>query len=280
MRILRRAGFFALSAVIAFVGLYAAGFNPVEWFAVSKQHTSAVSKKVARSVPAQARPAGNAVPRALQPLAGTDSSISPKPLALLLSGTSPGPTAFEGTATIGVRRENAQTYAAGGLLANGARLREIHSDFVVLERKGQTAKLYLQDGDSAQVSNTGTSTLLTVGGQQVAQTASATHVEKFTDYLRPSPVYDGAVISGYEVYPGSKAAVFTLMGLQAGDIITAIEGAPLADAAQTFEMLRQLTDGAVLNATIRRRGRLESVELDGGLIAAEQERELIRAAGR
>jgi hypothetical protein len=56
---------------------------------------------------------------------GTDSSVSPVPLPLILTATRPGRNPREGFADIGVDAKTPQTYAAGSLLANGARVAEI-----------------------------------------------------------------------------------------------------------------------------------------------------------
>jgi len=45
---------------------------------------------------------------------------------------------------LGVARENPQTYSTGALLANGARLTEVRANYVVLERAGHSARLYLE----------------------------------------------------------------------------------------------------------------------------------------
>ena len=269
-RLLVRAGAVAIGALVAFFAFWNAGVNPGEWLAkVPQKHAGPADQmtQLAKPVAAQKKPAST------KPLPGTDSSISEKPLALLLSGTLPGRNAFEGAAMIGVTRENPQTYAAGAVLANGARLAEIHEKFVVLERKGRKAKLYLQELTNQYLAKSDTSDVLMVGGPQKIKPAVPTSVEPLTDYLRPSPMYDGEALRGYEVYPGKRSGVFYQMGLQAGDVITSIEGTTLSDSEQAFEMFRQLMDGMALTATINRKGKIQQVSLDGSMIAADQEQE-------
>jgi len=150
-----------------------------------------------------------------KPLLGLESSISKTPQALVLVSTARGRNAREGTARLGTHPENPQTYAAGAILANGARLLEIFDDHIVLERDGKQTKLYLQSSGKKT-----TSDLLKVGGEtQQVKAPVATHTEILTDYIRPSPVYDGQTIHGYQVYAGQKSGVVAQMRLQNGDVI-------------------------------------------------------------
>ena len=105
-----------------------------------------------------------------------------------------------------------------------------------------------------------------------AVAAVVASTEPVTDYLRPTPIYDGVVLVGYQVYPGSKSGTFAQVGLQAGDVITAIGGTPLSDPAQAIEIFRELVNGAVLSAAITRKGKNERLTLDGAVIVKEQER--------
>jgi type II secretion system protein C len=211
--------------------------------------------------------------RPVQTLAGTDSSVSPQPHQLILSGVIPGRSHNEGSAMIGTTKENPQTYSAGAVLANGARLTEVHEKYVILERNGQTAHLYLQSL-SNQKADAQLSDILTVGGRKRLPIAKATNIEPITDYLRPSPVYDGSTLRGFEVYAGQKSGAFSQMGLKGGDVITALEGTPLSEPAQAFELFGQLMDGVALSATVLRNGKTENLVLDGVLIVADRDRTL------
>ena len=119
---------------------------------------------------------------------GNDSSLSPVPLPLFLVSVKTGRTLREGSAQIGVVRESPQIYQAGALLENGARLTEIHADYVLLERGGHTARLYLINSRSTAPTDTA---MVTVGGTAPAEPAAITSREPLTDYIRPSPVFDG-----------------------------------------------------------------------------------------
>src|SRR6266851_6690787 len=96
------------SAVLVMVALWSAGVPPAAWFTRMQQWFASSPEKPAPVVqmpkPTASPPLPNAPPTSRevppQALPGTDSSISPVPLALLLVGTSPGRNAHEGTAMI------------------------------------------------------------------------------------------------------------------------------------------------------------------------------------
>jgi hypothetical protein len=266
---------FGGAAALVVIAFWSAGLPPSTWYARLHQwlaHEKTSENKARAPVTANSGAvsidAPTLAPTTARPLAGTASSISPVPLPLYLISTSPGRNAREGTARIGTSPENPQTYGASAILANGARLTEIRDDYVVLERDHKSAKLYLmksQGGTSKQALDA----LLTIGGTEPPKPVVATTREILTDYIRPSPVYDGDVLHGYQVYPGQKSGIFAQMGLHGGDVITAINDAPLVDPTTTLQALNQVTTGVALVVTVERKGTVERLTLDGALIAAD-----------
>lgn len=262
---------FGGAAVAAGLALYSAGVPEFRWPWSAEDVVVPASVDVA---PGEAQPIGPGTPSPVLPEipTGTDSSISATPQPLVLSGTMPGRNFREGTAFIGINRESPQTYAAGALLANGARLIEIYRDHVVLKKGDLSADLYLQD---AQPKNARRgpelSALLQIGGPQPTVALVPPSTDILTDYLRPSPIYEGELIKGYQVYPGKRAGVFSQMGLKGGDLIVALNDAPFAGPEEAIDLLRQLSAGTAMVATIRREGKTQRVSLDGRLIVADQE---------
>lgn len=272
--ILRWAAFSA-SALIAALALWSGGLSQTKWYnAFHKPTAPPVAKRSDQGLPPHhaSMPPGLSKPSSA-PLAGTTSSVSSSPQDLLLVSVMVGRSVKEGYAKLGIARENPQTYAAGALLANGARLSEIHSDYVVLERRGRSAKLYLLgNGQGAGVTRASVA-LVTVGGGGTPPAIVPRGSELLTDYLRPTPLYDGAVLQGYQVYPGDKPLAFVQMGLEAGDVITQIDGAPLSDPAHVIATLRQLLSGTTHSVTVSRGGSTLELMLDGSFIVLDHENE-------
>lgn len=266
------------AAGLMIAALWAAGLPPTVWFErvqgllarADDTATGMVVPAAPTSMPTSA-PTAASTPTDDTALAGTDSSLSPTPQKLHLVSTSPGRNARDGTAALGVDLKNPQTYGAGALLANGARLTEIHTDYVVLQRAGASMRLY-RDGVATTPKDGQESDLLLVGGPAPEPAPIVTTHEVVTDYLRPSPVYDGQLIKGFVVYPGARTGVFSQLGLQAGDVITALNDTPFSDPTQAYELFRQLTSGVAMSATVERKGKVERLTLDGSHILADQER--------
>jgi type II secretion system protein C len=249
---------------IALIIIWETGLDPFKLW----QHATA--PKPVPIAMAPAHPPNKAIGITPPTPKGNDSSISPVPLNLTLIQVHLGRNATSGSAEIGVVRESPQTYQAGALLENGARLTEIHSDYVLLRKGRNAARLYLENATAAV--KIGDATMLIVGGiKEAPPPAKVTNREIITDYIRPSPVYDRETLIGYQIYPGSKSGPFTQMGLQPGDLITEIDGTPLSDPAAAWEMFHQLADGSAVSATLKRKGGAQSITLDGSLIVRAEE---------
>jgi general secretion pathway protein C len=264
---------FAASAVIAAVVLLDVGLDPAKLYAWLRQPVPAPVRSSQNTPPPAPRvvlPEQKAIAPTL--LAGNNSSLAKSQQHLILTGVVPGRNFKEGYAILGVTRENPQTYAAGALLANQARLTEIHPKYVVLERAGQSVRLYLEGSGPQLAGRAGQEGILSVGGEAPPTPTVVSSAEPVTDYFRPTPVYDGERLVGYQVYPGSKTGVFAAIGLQAGDVITAIGGVPLSDPGQATDLFHQLVNGTVLTAAVTRKGRSEQLTLNGAVILMEQER--------
>lgn len=267
---------FTGAAALIVAALWSAGLPPTRWLErVSQFFVDMGSEVSSPLVPPQSSSLQQAAP--IEPdvahadaTMGADASMSATPQPLHLVSTAPGRNSREGTAALGVDWKNPQIYAAGALLVNGARLSEIHADFVVLEKAGASMRLYRQ-GDRRQASEQNNALLL-VGGVPSGAAPAVNLREVVTDYLRPSPVYDGGVLRGYVVYPGARSGVFSQLGLQAGDVITALNEVPLSDPSQAYAVLRQLVDGVAMTATVSRKGEVQRLTLDGAVVLADQER--------
>lgn len=257
-RILGRIAVLTVAALPVAIALTYPG---LDWF----EQLRSWSERAPRAAREHPRPGS---PRAVitvtpeRPL-GTDSSTSPVPLPLILVRTQPGRNSSEGLAQIGVNARTPQTYRAGAILANGARLSEIHPSYVILQRDGRLARLDLQGSVSTQH----TSVLLTVGGGDGPALVHAVNTDPFTDYLRPSPIFHGQQLYGYTLYAGRHQDPFFQMGLRPGDVVTQINGEPVRDPEATLASLHSLLDGAALTVEIQRDGAPVHLSLDGAILA-------------
>ena len=249
----------ALAIGFGVVALWVSGFEPLLWWQV---HEEATAAKVNPPRRAPSGPISIVQPTPL----GTDSSISKVPLALHLTATRLGRNSREGYADIGVNVLSPQTYKAGAILANGARLEEIHSDFVVLQRDAQRSRLYVE-GHAPQANGAPMpASLLTVGGTKPIPAAAADSRDTLTEFVRVSPVFEGDHFHALVLYPSSQSDVFARLGLKPGDRVTAIDGVALTSSKEAIGELRRLTEGGSLNVTIERGGKSQTLSLDGSLV--------------
>jgi PDZ domain len=224
------------------------------------QAPSSAPSKIA----ANSRPPGPPVGVTPMRPEGIDSSVSPVPLPLILVRTQRGRNSREGFAQIGVRANSPQTYIAGALLANGARLTEIYDHYVVLEHEGHSVRLYLR-GEVQAESGSGQG-LLTVGGTTDKPASVEGSEDNLTAYLRPSPVFVGNQLHGFVLFPGHQSAPFSHLGLQPGDVLTRINGSPISEASDALSALHGLMDGNVVSVDVEREGVSQSLSLDGSIL--------------
>ena len=246
-------------AVVAATALYVGRFDPDAW-------REALTPKPRPPAPL-ALPEAPLVVVQPRPL-GTDSSLSPVPQPLHLAATRPGRNTREGYADLGVDVHSPQTYRAGALLANGARIEEIYADYVVLTRDGQSTRLYVEGKApaGADPSSLAAAGLLSVGGAPATPGAAADSAESLTDLIRLSPVYEGERLAGLEVYANDRSDAFARLGLEAGDRIRSIDGAPVRDAAAAIGSLRHLTEGQSMTVVVERAGERRTLSLDGSIV--------------
>lgn len=201
------------------------------------------------------------------PATGDAASAPTTNLRLLLAGTLAGSDPATGWAIIGETAQAARVYATGATVAGGARLREVYADRVILERSGRLESLSLPRlaggaptpivySQGAQANSPPDSLSASVR-QLVAQDPSA-----ISDFIRPQPVFAGGQQKGYRVYPGRNRSQFAALGLMPGDLVTAVNGAPLDDPNRGLETLRGVGAGSPVILTVERNGQVQQVTVD------------------
>jgi hypothetical protein len=273
-RLIVRTATFVAAATIMVLALWSAGLPPRDWLArardwIAPSALAPVTQHVPASGAAPALPSAAPVAAsATRVLPGNESSTSDKPLQLFLVAASPGRNAQEGTAQLGTNPENPQTYVAGAILVNGARMVEIHTDHVVLERNGKRARLYTKARERSSAQTSALDDLTIVAPARPATAKIELAHDALTDVIRPMAHYEDDLLVGLRVFPGRQSSNFSRLGLQAGDVIVAIEGVPIADELAATELLRTLTDGAALTLSVQRGSDALTLSLDGSLVAS------------
>ena len=205
-------------------------------------------------------------------LSGDPNAAPATSANLALAGTLAGLDPEQGWAIIGANAQAARVYASGATLPGGTRLFAVYPDRVILDRNGTRESLALprfSGGAGAtpvayQPDGSQPGSLVDSVRQLMAQDQSAVN-----ELLRPQPVFAGAQLRGYRVYPGRNRGQFAKLGLQPGDLVTAVNGAPLDDPNRALETLRGVGMGAAVTLTIDRNGQPQQLTVDPATVVQE-----------
>jgi general secretion pathway protein C len=177
-----------------------------------------------------------------------------------------------------------RAFRAGEAVAGGIKLARVYPDRVILLRDGSEETLALTRDRNLEPGNvvrqrtpgdTRTSSASAGKSQGNAASANATAPrttqappdwQQTVDRLRQNPdelakrvqivpVLDGGKLTGVRVAPGSDAALLGQIGLKSGDIVTAINGAPVDSLARGQQILESLRSASNARVTVLRDGK-------------------------
>jgi general secretion pathway protein C len=194
---------------------------------------------------------------------------------LVLAGTLAGVDPEQGWAIIGADAQAAHVYATGVTLPGGTRLVAVYPDRVILDRNGVRESLSLPRLSGA--AGAAPVAYQPVGAQPGSLVDSVRELlsqnqTAVNDILRPQPVFAGGQLRGYRVYPGRSRGQFAKLGLQPGDLVTAVNGAALDDPNRALETLRGIGAGPAVTLTIDRNGQQQQLAVDPSAAVQELQR--------
>ncbi|MDJ0908528.1 MAG: PDZ domain-containing protein [Woeseiaceae bacterium] len=96
-------------------------------------------------------------------------------------------------------------------------------------------------------------------GQSETLPANETIEDPFP--FRPAPYFVNGELQGYRLYPGSDRMEFMSLGLRPGDLLTEIDGQPMNDPADAFELFEKALNGQPVQFSIVRDDELEQIEI-------------------
>jgi len=173
----------------------------------------------------------------------------------------------DGRAIIGDPRGKEETYSVNDPVPGGARLAEIYSDRVILERNGRYETLRLpkdradlgaQQPAVAPRSSSGS-------GQAAAFSRYRDEIKRnpgaFLKYVRATPARENGQFIGFRLAPGPDAAALEQLGLQSGDIVTSINEVRIDSPAKGMRAMRSLGEGENVSVTLLRDGVETSLSL-------------------
>ena len=164
-------------------------------------------------------------------------------------------------------------YAVGDALPGGAnvKLSKVLVDRVLIENNGRFELLWLYDESNRAkpkpASGQSEPTPLRASAKlsrDVATkyvNASELSAESLADVVKISLKREAGEVIGFEVRPGRDRGVFDAMGLQAGDIVTAVNGTALSDSRVAVDVARGLRDARSATLTILRDGQEQNLDV-------------------
>jgi len=199
------------------------------------------------------------------PAGAVDPATAPVTAAnLVLAGTMAGPDPEHGWAILGENAQSARVVETGSTLAGGTVLRAVYPDRVVIERGGRVESVMLPRLSGAtgpyplRAASSDAGAMIDAVRQAIGSPAAAARVG---EVVRPQPVFADGTLRGVRAYPGSNRQVFTALGLQPGDLVTAINGAQLDDVQRATGTLRNLGREPV-QLTVERNGQARQITVD------------------
>jgi general secretion pathway protein C len=192
-------------------------------------------------------------------------------LKLTLRGVFASDEGTVGRAIVGDPRGKEETYAVGDPLPGGATLSEIYPDRIILEFNGRFETLRLPrdrtpagppaaDNGSASRSNVAGSAGKAAAFQRYRNQIKR-NPSSFIDYVQAAPHRENGRFVGFKLQAGRRGDAFQELGLQSGDIVTAINGVQIDSPASGMRAMRALSDGDTVNVTLLRGGQETSLSL-------------------
>jgi len=155
-----------------------------------------------------------------------------------------------------------EIYSIGDRMPGNVLIKEIHPEYVVLERGGRLETLKLQkiSGVSGiETSNTSSLSSRRAGGSHATELKQIRsnilkNPTSFGEYALPVVVKENGKQIGYRLKAQKKGELLAKLGIQGTDVITQINGVKLNQPQNGISALRKLSTATNLDIVVRRNG--------------------------
>ncbi|MEH6800059.1 MAG: type II secretion system protein GspC [Halopseudomonas sabulinigri] len=187
-------------------------------------------------------------------------------LSWTLKGVLSDPDPRRSAAILATQGQPEKLYRVGAELPGQVRLDQVLPDRVMLVRDGQLETLRLKrheiGGGTRSVSRkTALPTIdsnvtLAPDGQlaRIDRTAWLNDPQRFMEVISATPVMVDGAMYGLEVTPSRNVREFEAAGLKPGDVITDVDGTPIADIEDYRDILKEMTDASSVSISLERDG--------------------------
>lgn len=189
-------------------------------------------------------------------------------LNLVLTGTVTRSETEVGQAIITSGRDESHTYTVGDTIENasGALLHAVYKDRVLLNRSGrlETLRLVEESATVRRVAAPNARPAPRVASQSggTLREVISDNASRITDVIRLAPHLEQGQMIGFRLNPGRDRDAFTALGLEAGDVVTDINGTVLNDPSAGLQVFEALGEATMANVTIVRGGVPQVIVID------------------
>jgi general secretion pathway protein C len=186
-------------------------------------------------------------------------------LSWILKGVLTDPDPERSTAILAPQGQAEKAYRVGASLPGNVRLEQVLADRVILARDGKLETLRLQRASLASSKTPSRRaaalpqvdpnlTIAADGGvARIDREEWMNDPQRFMEVVSATPVLIDGAMYGLEVSPARNAREFEAAGLQPGDVVTAVEGTPVAEINDYRDILQTLT-GSTVSLSLDRNG--------------------------
>ena len=153
-------------------------------------------------------------------------------------------------------------FSVGDKMPGGILVKEIHPEYVVLERNGLLETLKLQKISGIGGLNLSNNRRSPSSGSARSPAAALKEIRgdilknptSFGDYALPVVVKENGKQVGYRLQPQKKGKLLAELGIQSNDVITTINGVKLDNPKNGIVALRKLSSAKQLIIVVKRNG--------------------------
>jgi general secretion pathway protein C len=173
-----------------------------------------------------------------------------------------------------------KVYSVGDRIG-GASLHSVYLEHVILDRGGALETLLLPrqlppSGRGPAVARRTPGDPRTVAAVDNIRKMVQQDPNILDQVMRTVASYDNAAgkLRGFRAYPGRNRAIFSKLGLKAGDLVTAINGTPLDDPQRSQDVFNTIQTSDHVTVTVERGGQRQDITLNIAQVAAQATKEL------
>lgn len=176
-----------------------------------------------------------------------------------LKGVFSNPDPRRSAAILSPQGQAEKLYRVGAALPGNVTLQEVLADRVILDHGGrlETLRLKRYDAPSSSSPRRTAAAALPTAAQappRIDRDAWLDNPQRFLDVISANPVMEEGVLYGLEVSPARNAREFEAAGLVAGDVITEVNGSPVADISDYRDLLVELAEASSVFVSLERDG--------------------------